>query len=87
MLRDADGSHAGLDWLIRHKQIVHSPDPVMRCTALAIAANCRRVICQQSRRFVQGRLGSAQRPLTKVKQTQAMPVLRHRLRMDQAASA
>lgn len=88
MLRDADYSHAELDWLIRHEQIVHLPDLVMRRTALAvtgrlslrdlrtIAALCATVLdWTDDRRQIE------------VEQTQAMLMSRHRLRIDQAASA
>ncbi|CAM3189738.1 glycerol-3-phosphate dehydrogenase/oxidase [Paracoccus nototheniae] len=88
MLADSDHSLPELEHLIRTEQVVHLPDLVMRRTALAvtgqlsmrdlttIAGLCAQLLDWDATRQDQER-----------QDTQAMLQTRHRLRLDQAASA
>ncbi|MFC0201506.1 glycerol-3-phosphate dehydrogenase/oxidase [Paracoccus rhizosphaerae] len=88
MLRDADYSHQELDWLIRHEQVATLADLVMRRTGLAVTGRLSRRDLDTIASLCATALNwDDARRLAELEQTQAVLLTRHRLRMDQAASA
>lgn len=88
MLEASDHSEQELDWIIRNEQVVTLADLVMRRTALAVtgrlsARDLARIadLCARALGWDDARRDR------EVRETQAMLLTRHRLRMDQAASA
>ncbi|WP_304616360.1 glycerol-3-phosphate dehydrogenase/oxidase [Paracoccus sp. (in: a-proteobacteria)] len=88
MLEASDHSEQELDWVIRNEQVGTLADLVMRRTALAVtgrlsARDLSRVadLCAQALGWDDAHRAA------ELRQTQAMLLTRHRLRMDQAASA
>ena len=88
MLADSDHSEQELDWIIRNEQVGTLADLVMRRTALAVtgrlsARDLARIadLCATALHWDVARRDS------ELGETQAMLLSRHRLRMDQAASA
>lgn len=88
MLADADYSLPELDWLIRHEQVVTLSDLVMRRSALAVTGRLSRRDLETAADLCATALNwDAPRRAAELEATQAMLLTRHRLRMDQAASA
>ncbi|MFN3275744.1 MAG: glycerol-3-phosphate dehydrogenase/oxidase [Paracoccus sp. (in: a-proteobacteria)] len=88
MLADADYSLPELDWLIRHEQVVTLADLVMRRTALAVTGQLTQRDLERAADLCATALDwDAARRRAEIDETQAMLLSRHRLRMDQAASA
>ena len=88
ILADSDHSEQELDWIIRNEQVGTLADLVMRRTAVAVtghlsARDLARIadICAAALDW------DAARRDREFRETQAMLLTRHRLRMDQAASA
>ncbi|MGP9804082.1 glycerol-3-phosphate dehydrogenase/oxidase [Paracoccus sp. NSM] len=88
MLEASDHSEQELDWIIRNEQVGTLADLVMRRTALAVTGRLSSRDLARIADLCAGALGwdEARRDID-LKETQAMLLTRHRLRMDQAASA
>lgn len=88
MLRDADYSRQELDWLIRTEQVVTLADLIMRRTGLAVTGRLsRRDLVDIADLCATALNWDDARRAAELEQTQAVLLTRHRLRMDQAASA
>ncbi|MBW7057004.1 glycerol-3-phosphate dehydrogenase/oxidase [Paracoccus bogoriensis] len=87
MLEASDHSEQELDWIIRNEQVGTLADLVMRRTALAVTGRLSARDLKRTAELCAQALGwdDAHRA-AELRQTQAMLLMRHRLRMDQAAS-
>lgn len=87
MLEASDHSEQELDWIIRNEQVGTLADLVMRRTALAVTGRLSARDLKRTAELCAQALGwdDAHRA-AELRQTQAMLLTRHRLRMDQAAS-
>jgi glycerol-3-phosphate dehydrogenase len=82
MLTDADHSLAELDWLVRHERVRHLADLVMRRTALAVTGQLSRRDLDRIAALCAGALNwDAARMDQELRDTQALLVNRHRLRL------
>ncbi len=83
MLSDADYSEQELDWVTRNEQVVTLADLVMRRTALAVTGNLSRRDLDRIADVVAHALAwDEPRRNSEVRDTQAMLLTRHRLRLS-----